>query len=137
MLCCFSCNKKSDTVAQPVTGNYLIIGYNGGFVSTEAKATYYMINDNGVWLDSSYAYSEVPTDVSKFRFTNKMPDSLFAATDTLRRSIPTALLSKNNQHIGQYLPDAGYMDVRTSISGQAYRWYFEANQDSSSLAIQN
>ena len=34
LLCCFSCNKKSDTIAQPVTGNYLIIGYNGGFVST-------------------------------------------------------------------------------------------------------
>ena len=46
------------------------------------------------------------------------------------------LLKMNNQSIGSMIPDAGYLDVRTKVSGTAYIWKFQADLTNCSQAIQ-
>jgi hypothetical protein len=74
--------------------------------------------------------------VSKFDFNTVLPVSAYNSVSSLPTSIPPELLSRSNEHIGDVFPDAGYTDVRASVNGVYYRWFFEAGQSASSAEVQ-
>lgn len=127
-----SCNKKSKST---LTGNYMIIGHDGGFVAMNAP--YYMITTSGLKEDTTrYPYGQVPANTNGFNFNYNLPSARYDTVKDLLNSIPPELLSKNNADIGSPCPDFGYEDVRASINGVLYKWKFECNQSSSSTEVQ-
>ena len=131
----FSCRKKD--AQYTVKGDYMVVGWTGGFVSPDAKAAYYLITTSELRVDNSQIQSSIPADVNKFNFSTLMPAAKYDAVKTLLTTIPSELLSKNNTSIGEMFPDAGYRDVRASVNGTFYNWKFEADQTKSSQAIQD
>ena len=127
-----SCNKKSQAT---LTGNYLIIGHDGGFVAYVSN--YYLITKTGLSKDTThYDYGKVPTNFRDFKFNYQLPTAQYDTVKDLLTSIPSELLSKNNTDIGGYCPDYGYDDIRASIDGVLYEWKFECDQSGSSAAVQ-
>ncbi len=131
----FSCRKKDTQYT--VKGDYMVVGWTGGFVSPDTKATYYLITTSELRVDNTQTQSSIPTDVNKFNFNTLVPTAKFEAVKSLLTTIPSELLSRNNSSIGDMFPDAGYKDVRASIGGTLYTWKFEADQTRSSQAIQD
>ena len=123
-------------ISRTISGDYMIIGRAGGFVGTQATTNYYLISGGTLKQDTSVLSTLPPADISGFNFNITMPSSKYAAVKNLIYTIPSELLSRNNAHIGGIYPDMGYTDVRTSINGTVYRWYFEGDQSTSSIAIQ-
>ena len=115
----------------------MVVGWTGGFVSPDTKATYYLITTSELRVDNTQTQSSIPTDVNKFNFNTLVPTAKFEAVKSLLTTIPSELLSRNNSSIGDMFPDAGYKDVRASIGGTLYTWKFEADQTRSSQAIQD
>jgi len=133
LLCVAACTHKSTN--PPLTGDYMIIGHPGAFTNTP-RLTFYLLAHNTLMRDTSVLYAQVPDDNSKFSFTIPATAAQYDAVKTLLSGIPAELLGKNNQHIGQLFPDAGYTDVRVTIGGTAYRWYFEGDRSGCSAAVQ-
>lgn len=129
-----SCHKKESS-SGPVSGDYLVIGWTGGFVGY-ASHNYYLIANGKVSKDVSTWSTSVPVDISQFVFTGTESTGKYDSIKDLVHNIPSELLSENNADIGLSWPDAGFTDIRTSIKGINYRWTFEADQSHSSLAIQ-
>ena len=128
--------KKDKTSSYTITGDYLIAGRAMSFTIAGAKTNYYIVSGSELRKDSTQLNQAPPTDIGQFRFTVLMPAANYATVADLQTSIPAELLSRNNQHIGTQLPDAGYMDVRTVSGGVAYHWYIENDQTGSSAAVQ-
>ncbi len=131
----FSCRKKD--AQYTVKGDYMVVGWTGGFVAPDAKATYYLITTSELRVDNSQIQSSIPTNINGFNFNTVMPTAKYDAVKSLLTTIPSELLSRNNASIGDVFPDAGYKDVRASINGTLYSWKFEADQTKSSQAIQD
>jgi len=127
-----SCKKKAKTT---LTGDYLVIGHDGGFVNTNAP--YYVITGSGLAEDTThYPYGQVPANNSGFNFNYNLPTARYDTVKGLLNSIPSELLGRNNTDIGTACPDFGYEDVRASINGVLYQWKFECNQSASSAEVQ-
>ena len=131
----FSCRKKD--AQYTVKGDYMVVGWTGGFVTPDTKATYYLITSSELRVDNSQIQSSIPTNVNGFNFSTSLPAAKYDAVKTLLTTIPSELLTRNNASIGDLFPDAGYRDVRASIGGTLYTWKFEADQTKSSQAIQD
>jgi len=130
----FSCTKKNTHF--DIKGDYLIAGRTGGFIEPSANATYYLVSNGALRADNSEAYRSIPTNANNFNFSVVLPASKYDSVKDLITSIPAELFAKNNADIGLLVEDAGYFDVRVSINGVAYKWTFEADQTSSSPAVQ-
>lgn len=133
-ICGASCTHKNHN-DYPVAGDYLVIGHPGGFVNTPL-ITYYLIANTHLTKDTAVPYGAVPDDISKFNFNAPGTTAQYDSVKNLPSSIPSELLSRNNQNIGQLVPDMGYYDVRASVNGAVYKWSFEGDQSGSSAAIQ-
>lgn len=131
-----SCKKVKESVSVPVTGDYLIMGYAGGFTMPNATTSYYLITTTEYRKDSTVLTQGVPESNNGFNFSYLYSPVEFGRVAYLLHSIPRELLNRNGAHIGGYWPDAGYLEVRSSMSGNKYVWYFEADQTSSSATIQ-
>ena len=130
-LATISCNKKSTST---LTGNYMIIGHDGGFVATNAP--YYMITTSGLKQDTTqYPYGQVPTNTTGFNFNYSLPAARYDTVKDLLNSIPHELFGKNGADIGTACPDFGYEDIRASINGVYYHWTFECDISSSSAEV--
>jgi hypothetical protein len=128
-----ACKKDKST---PVSGDYLVVGHTGGFVSNLALTPYYLINNGQLLKDTTiFATTHIPDDVNSFHFYVLLPSVNYDSVATLLTTIPSELLSRNGQSIGTALPDAGYTDVRTSINGIVYKWHFEVDQSTSSSEV--
>ncbi len=134
-LCNASCKKGVKTTGGVTTGDYMIIGSPGGFTSL-TTLVYFNITGGQLKEDTAVPYALIPDDITKFNFNVICSGARYDSVKNLPSSVPQELLSHNNEHIGQLVPDLGYTDVRTSINGVAYRWYFEAQQTGSSPAVQ-
>jgi hypothetical protein len=130
-----SCTHKGADNKYVISGDYMIIGHPGGF-TTRLTDIYYIISDGQLRADTAVPYGGGPDDINKFNFSVVMPVAKYDAVKNVPASIPSELLSRNNQTIGSYIPDVGYTDVRTSVNGTAYKWSFAADQSASSPAIQ-
>ena len=119
-----------------ISGDYMIIGQAGGFVGPGAFTNYYLISGGTLKEDTTVLNSLPPADISRFNFNITLPSTKYATVSNLLSAIPSELLSRNNTHIGGIYPDMGYTDVRASINGTTYRWYFEGDQSTSSIAVQ-
>ena len=123
-------------ISHTISGDYMVIGNAGGFVGPQATTNYFLISGGTLKEDTTVLNSLPPADISGFHFNITLPSSKYATVKNLIYTIPSELLSRNNTHIGGIYPDMGYTDVRTSINGTTYRWYFEGDQSGSSTAIQ-
>jgi hypothetical protein len=130
-----SCTKSKNTT-NPMT-SYIVVGQTGGFTQANARATYFMIANGQLKQDTTQPYYDVPATTSGFNFSVTMPDSLYRKCADVTAMLPPELLQMNHTHIGTQLPDAGYTDVRTTINGVDYQWFFEQDQSTSSQAVQN
>jgi hypothetical protein len=128
-----SCSKNKYPL---VTGDYLIVGWSGGFVPVDAKATYYMVRDSKLWLDTNQVLGAIPQDFSGFNFNRILPADKYNKVADIPMKIPGELFAYNGAHIGRAPVDAGYTDVITFVGGHQYHWYFELDQSSSSLEVQ-
>ena len=113
----------------------MVVGHTATLIGPTPD-NYYLISNGQLKKNVSNGNNNVPDDITKFNFTTVQSASKYASVKDLLTSIPPELLSQNNAHIGDFWPDAGYTDIRTSINGVAYRWYFEVGQSGSSQAIQ-
>jgi hypothetical protein len=129
-----SCTKEDG--AAPVTGDYLIMGYAGGFAGPGALSGYYLLTPSEYRKDTTVITRSVPEQNNGFDFSYKLSTAEFARVAYLRNSIPPELLQRNGADIGEDWPDAGYLEVRTTIGRLQYRWLFRADQKTSSPAIQ-
>jgi hypothetical protein len=129
-----SCQKNKLKNATIVAGDYMIVGWTGGFAGTSVH-NYYLISHGEVRKDVAQ-WKQVPDDLSKFDFSEVIPVSKYNAVKDIPNSIPAELLNMNNQDIGVAFPDAGFTDIRTTINGVPYRWAFEADISASSPAVQ-
>jgi hypothetical protein len=134
MLGSTSCTKGVKTSPGATAGSYMIIGSAGGFLLPTLR--YYDIANGELKEDTSVPYGRVPDDITQFNFNVTLPAANYDSVKNLPSSVPPELLSRNNEHIGGLVPDLGYTDIRTSVNGIAYRWYFEAQQTGSSPAVQ-
>ncbi len=128
-----SCRKKK--VVTAATPDYLIVGWTGGYVPADYKASYFRISSGELRIDTSQYSVSIPKDVSKFNFNYLQPVAKYDKVKDLPAAIPAELYSKNNATIGTYMVDAGYTDVRAQVNGVVYKWQFEAKQDSSSAEV--
>ena len=128
----FSCKKKSNTIT--ITGNYMIIGHNGGFVAINPP--YYLLTTTALLKDTTQYYGAIPDDVSKFHFNITAPAAQYDSVKYLLNDIPSELFNENHADIGSIFPDFGYEDVRTSVNGVLYQWSFQGDQSASSHQIQ-
>jgi hypothetical protein len=133
MLAVASCTKG---IKSTISGDYMIIGQAGGFVGPAATSKYYLINNGQLKEDTTVLNTQPPADITGFHFTFTLPASKYDRVKSLLTSVPSELLSRNGEHIGRLFPDAGYTDVRTSINGKTYRWYFEGDQSINSTVVQ-
>jgi hypothetical protein len=127
-----SCQKGGEK--KVVRGDYMIVGWTGGFAGYGVH-NYYLISNGKLMKDVS-KWTVLPDSINQFDFSEVLSQSKYDSVKDLPAAIPPELLGRNNADIGMYGPDMGFTDVRTTIGGVAYRWRFEANQDSSSAAIQ-
>ena len=132
LLLATSCTHRGSS--NTISGDYMIIGSAGGF--TSRASTYYRISGGQLWADTVVLSYHVPTNISDFHFNTLLPASKYATVKNLLSQVPAELLSRNKQDIGNYIPDMGYTDVRTSVNGASYQWTFEGDQSGSSTAIQ-
>ena len=123
-------------IHQITSGDYLIIGHPGGFVNTPL-ITYYYLNSTQLTKDTTVPYAAVPVDNSKFNFSATGTSLQHTVVATMLTGIPAELLGKNNQDIGNLVPDVGYIDMRASIKDVTYKWSFESDQTSSSQAVKD
>lgn len=124
--CMFTSCGRHGVEMIPIPSNYLIIGHPGGFVANPVL-TFYLLTDNTLMADTNVPYANVPDSYGHFNFNVPAPAAKYAKVKGLLHSVPAELLTKNNQHFGNLFPDAGYTDIRLSVNGQLYRWYFEAD----------
>ena len=127
----FSCKKKSNNT---ITGNYMIIGHNGGFVAINPP--YYLLTTSALLKDTTQYSGTIPDDVSKFHFNIVEPTAQYDSVKYLLNAIPSELFSENHADIGKMFPDVGYEDVRVSVNGVLYQWTFQSDQSASSQQIQ-
>lgn len=129
-----SCTHKAAN--NKLYGAYIIAGNAGGFVGPGATTNYYLIQNGILRADTSVLINIPPDDINNFHFDVMMPSSKYEAVQKVQSSIPSELINHNGAHIGSIIPDMGYRDVRTSINGTPYRWYFEGDQSKSSSTVQ-
>ncbi len=118
-----SCRKQQDD-HYAVTGDYMIVGRAGGFTAN-VNTTYYLITE-----------TQLRKDIDQFNFNVVLPDSQFQTVKGLILHVPAVLLKMNGQTIGNHFIDAGYTDIRTSVSGTEYHWIFEADLSNCTDEIQ-
>ena len=130
----FSCTKGKKNSLQPA--DFMIIGHMGGFVPYTSP--FYKLTSSQLWEDTTkYDYTHpLPADFANLNFNYQLSSSKFDSVKDLLSSIPAELFGRNNTHIGGLFPDVGYTDVRASVNGVIYHWGFEADQSTSSTAIQ-
>lgn len=120
-----------------ITGDYFIMGRVGGFTMPDLKTTYYLVNNGELRKDMTQNRQSMPVSLDNFNFHYLFHPSDYVGVNDLPYSIPSALLSKNNQTIGMMLPDAGSIDMRASINGVDYKWTIEYNLDSVDVTIKD
>jgi hypothetical protein len=130
-----SCSHKKTNTS--LTGDFLIAGRMGGFVVAGSYTNYYLISGGTLKVDTTVVNGNPPEVSYGFSFNTTLAPSRYEAVKNIPSSIPSELLAMSNQHIGNIYPDMGYIDVRTSIGGGLYHWYFEGDQSTSSPAIQH
>ena len=128
-----SCKKS---VQYSASGEYLVVGSAGGFISGSQPTHYFIVSGGQVREDLNVNSGMVPDNINQFNFNTVLPAAKYNAVKGLLSAIPSELLTRNNQDIGAPIPDMGYIDVRASIKGVSYRWTFEGDQSGTSAAIQ-
>jgi hypothetical protein len=116
-----SCTHKAN---KPLTADYLIIGYTGGYAGNIFYADYLLITGTQCIKSSNPAGSRVPEDNSQFLFTKVQPAAKFDSVKNLLHSIPSDLLIRRNASFGFDGNDISGYDVRASINGVLYTWGF-------------
>ncbi|MES2704490.1 MAG: hypothetical protein V4649_17760 [Bacteroidota bacterium] len=126
------------TKSQPdtVSADYVVVGRSGGMVPEDTKASYYIIRDGKVYMDSSLMMSNIPQEMNAFNFNCPMHDSIYKKALTIQNAIPRELLSMNGQSIGNVPFCDQQVDVRARINGVSYRWFFQVEQKGTGNAIQ-
>lgn len=127
-----SCKKKATFT---VTGNYMIIGYPGGYVYKEPP--YYLLTTSELLKDTSELATSALSTISDYHFNVTAPVTKYDSVKDLLNTIPTELFSKKNASIGTgFMPDMGHYYVMASINGVLYQWTFFPDQSSSSPEVQ-
>jgi len=130
-----SCTKTPEKYK--ISGDYFIMGRIGGFTMPDAKTTYYLVINGEFRKDMTQNRQSTPASTDDFNFHYMFHPSDYVGVNDLPYSIPSALLSSNNQTIGIMIPDAGQIDMRASINGVVYRWAIEYNLDSVDVSIKD
>ena len=127
--------KKNNNSSAVISGDYLIVGSAGGFIAG-SNTTFYLINNGQLWSDSTVNSGNPPANPANFHFNTLHAAAGYDSVRNLLQQIPGELLGRNGQSIGGIFPDAGYLDVLTSVGGIPYHWNFQTDQSQSSLAVQ-
>ena len=130
-----SCTKTPEKYK--VKGDYFILGRINGFVSSNSRTTYYLVNNGELRKDMTQDRMSTITSVDDFNFHYMFHPADYVGVNDLPYSIPDTLLKSNNQTIGMMIPDAGNIDMRASINGVMYKWTIEYNLDSVDVSIKN
>lgn len=130
-----SCTKTPEKYK--VTGDYFIMGRINGFVSSDSRTTYYLVNNGELRKDMTQNRISTITSVDDFNFHYLFHPADYVGVNDILYSIPDTLLKSNNQTIGMMIPDAGHIDMRASINGTAYKWTIEYNLDSVDVSVKD